>query len=908
MDFLKHIGTKRHSGRYPWGSGDNPQRSKSFRSYVNELKDQGLSEAQIAEGMKISVAKLRSRITAEKAEEFIEKAALAIKLKEKGYSNLAIAKRMGISDHTVKDLLDPHMKEKAELLGNISNMLQKNVNEKGIIDVGAGVEVGLGISRTKLNAAVSLAEDAGYTIHHVKVRDPSSGNYTLMKVLCPPGTELTDAIKNRGDIRYIEEYSEDGGRSFLGIKPPTYISSNRVLIRYREDGGSDKDGVIELRRNVDDLSLNGKHYAQVRVGVDGTHFMKGMAMYADNMPDGYDIIYNTNKPKSTPKGDVFKKIKDDPDNPFGATLHPKYGQKTFIGKDGKEYLSPLNVIAEEGSWTEWQKSLSSQVLSKQLPSLAKKQLDLVYNLKKEEYDEIMSLTNPVVKAALLKEFSDECDSDAVHLKGAALPRQASHIILPITSLKENQVYAPNYNDGEVLVLIRHPHGGKFEIPELIVNNKNKEAKSLLGNSVDAIGINPKVAQRLSGADFDGDTVLAIPNNSGHIKTSPALKALQDFDTKLSYPDPKTPNFVPMDKRQTQLQMGIVSNLITDMTIKGANFDEIARAVKHSMVVIDAEKHTLDYKRSYLEQDIEGLKLKYQGKVQGGASTIISRAKSPEYKPHRKEGTETESGTRIYIDPKTGKKLYQPTGQTYTKQVPNKKGPYYLDAKGKKVYTEKIWVKKPRVTISTKMAETDDARKLSSGTTMENIYADHANKLKALGNQARLSMINTPHQKYNPSARETYKTEIDSLESKLRVAFGNKPLERRARLLANKTISAKYKSDPLMQDKDKAKKIKGQAITEARARVKAKKQNILITDKEWEAIQAGAISHNTLKNILQNTDSALLKQRATPHYPKGMSTARIMRAKSLLAIGHTQTEIAEALGVSVNTLVNAISEG
>ena len=44
-------------------------------------------------------------------------------------------------------------------------------------------------------------------------------------------------------------------------------------------------------------------------------------------------------------------------------------------------------------------------------------------------------------------------------------------------------------------------------------------------------------------------------------------------------------------------MGDVSNLITDMTIKGANNDELARAVRHSMVVIDSEKHNLDVKAS-----------------------------------------------------------------------------------------------------------------------------------------------------------------------------------------------------------------------------------------------------------------------------------------------------------------------
>lgn len=59
------------------------------------------------------------------------------------------------------------------------------------------------------------------------------------------------------------------------------------------------------------------------------------------------------------------------------------------------------------------------------------------------------------------------------------------------------------------------------------------------------------------------------------------------------------------------QLDVVSNLITDMTIKGATDEELCRAVKHSMVVIDAVKHKLGYKQSEIDNDIESLKKKYQ---------------------------------------------------------------------------------------------------------------------------------------------------------------------------------------------------------------------------------------------------------------------------------------------------------
>ena len=172
-------------------------------------------------------------------------------------------------------------------------------------------------------------------------------------------------------------------------------------------------------------------------------------------------------------------------------------------------------------------------------TLIKKQLGLAKADKQAEYDEICSLTNPTVKKALLKSFADDCDAAAVHLQAAALPRQKYQVILPLTTIKDNEVYAPNYKDGETVALIRYPHGGTFEIPILKVNNKLDEGKSVLGNTpADAIGINKKNADRLSGADFDGDTVMVIPCNSTKSKvkitsTSP-LKGLEGFDTKDAY--------------------------------------------------------------------------------------------------------------------------------------------------------------------------------------------------------------------------------------------------------------------------------------------------------------------------------------------------------------------------------------
>lgn len=877
MSELKHYGILRRSGRYPWGSGENPYQSLSgFLSSVHELRQKGLTEAEIARSMGITTTQLRARISMARSEKRAADVAMALRLKDKGYSNVAIGKRMGINESSVRSLLNPVLQERAEITATVAKMLKENADSKRYIDIGAGTENHLGISKTKLNTAIAMLQEQGYKVQYVKVPQVGvPGNFTSVKVLTPPDVTYSELYKNQHKIKTIANYSEDGGRSFLGLEPIRSIDSKRIKIIYNEDGGVDKDGVIELRRGVEELSLGDKRYAQVRIGVDGTHYLKGMAIYGDNMPDGIDILYYTNKKRGTPPEKVFKKMEDDPDNPFGSIVR----QKHYIDSEGNRQLSALNIVGskegagEEGAWNEWSRTISSQVLSKQPTALAKRQLDLAFDIKKEEFDEIMSLTNPAVKKRLLLSFADDCDAAAVHLKAAALPRQRNHVLLPVPSLKENEVYAPNYRDGEQVVLIRHPHGGKFEIPQLIVNNRHPDAKRILGNAKDAVGINPKVAERLSGADFDGDTVLVIPNPPKvGIRTSAPLKGLKDFDPKEAY---KGYEGMPIMKKESiGRYMGDISNLITDMTIKGATESEIARAVRHSMVVIDAHKHGLNYKQSYIDNGIAALKEKYQGSPRAGASTLISRASAEERIPAVKK--------EYKIDPKTGKKILTPTGETY---VDKKTGKTVL-----------------RTTKTTKMAATDDAFTLSSGTPMETIYATHANKLKALANQARKEYLNTGTTPYSPTANKTYSKEVASLDAKLNVALKNAPLERQAQIIANQVVKLKKEANPGM-DKDELKKIKTQALNEARNRVGAKKQQISITDREWEAIQAGAISNNKLTKILNNTDLDQIKQLATPKTKFSLTPAKKKRALSMLKTGYTYAEIADALGIPVSTVSN-----
>lgn len=934
-DILMHYGMPRRSGRYPWGSGDNPyQHGADFISRVDEMRankftytdENGKSysgDLAIAKSMGLSSGQFRVQLSLANDERRNYEYSRAKSLRDKGYSYQKIAEEMGYnSDSSIRNLLDEDKKARRTQARQTADFLKEMVDAKGMIDVTSGAELELGCSQTKLAEALYILELEGYPTYGG--RQPQMTNKdqkTTIKVLCPPGTEHKD-IYQYDKINSIKDYekilTEDGTKVRNAFEYPASVDSSRIDICYGDKGGAAKDGVIELRRGVKDLSLGESHYAQVRILVDGTHYLKGMALYSDDLPPGVDIRFNTNKPESKGKLGVMKEIKSDPENPFGSLLKEHGGQSYYDDPNGKfvdpvtgkkQSLSAINKTREEGDWNDWSDSLPSQFLSKQSMQLINRQLDLTKKEKKAEFDEIMSIDNPTIKKAMLKNFADNCDSDAVDLQAASLPRQKYQVILPLNTIKDNEIYAPNYKDGETVALIRYPHGGTFEIPILKVNNRQTEGKRVISpEAKDAVGINSKVAERLSGADFDGDTVMVIPCNSPSssvfINSTRPLKGLEGFDNKVEYgysekkvDSDGTEHYYRNGKefkimKNTNMEMGKVSNLITDMTLQGAPEDDIAKAVRHSMVVIDAEKHKLDYKQSEVDNDISRLKREYQGhfdddgKFRMGAGTLISRAKSP-YDVEKRVGQPrvNQKGKPWYDESKPeGALIFKSVHETYN--VTSKTG---------KV-TEKV-----RTTRSTKMAETDDAMKWVSEarTPQELAYADYANFMKSLANRSRKEMVYTGNLKYDKHAKERYSAEVASLNSKLKDAMANSPKERQAQRLAG--IMFKDRTDGLELSNKEKKKISAQCLAKARVQLGAKKQYIDISDNEWKAIQAGAITENTLNRILNNTRKEDLAKRATPRQSNELSNAQISKIKNYSGSGYTNAEIAEALGISVSTV-------
>lgn len=947
-DYLMHYGIKRKSGRYPWGSGQNPlQRSKTFLGIIEQHKKiDKMTESEIARAYsdndhKLSVADIRAMRSIAGAEVKMDQIRTAQRLRDKGMGASAIARQMDLNESTVRSLLEPGRQEKLDILMNTADMLKRQVEEKGMIDVGSNVNLDLpigdnpatriGISPDKFATALSMLKEEGYQVHTFNAPQVGTGEMTKYKVLVKPGVTQKEAWSNRDNIRLISEKTDDRGRNFtdFGIQPPLNVSSKRVGINYKEDGGSDADGVIYVRPGVPDITLGKSRYAQVRIAIDGSHYLKGMAVYKDNLPPGMDLQFNTNKSNTGNKRDAMKPLKRDPqtgevdkDNPFGAVIK-KDGQ--ILDKNGK-VKSAMNLINEEGDWDTWSRNLSSQVLSKQKPELIKTQLDLTHDRRRAELEEIRSLTNPQIKRKLLETFAEETDAAAVHLKAAAMPNQATKVILPSNKVKPNEIFAPTFRDGDKVALVRFPHAGTFEIPELTVNNKSREAKALVGlnkggTARDAVVIHPKVAERLSGADFDGDAVVVIPNNRGRITHKPPLEGLKGFDPqsefapyhgmktidggtynattkKIEYPKDKDGNERSPNKSRKQHEMGNVTNLISDMTIRGANNDEIARAVKHSMVVIDSEKHVLDFKASERINGITALKKKYQGVhpktgQARGASTIITRATAQTHPVQRKDASAGPGRTRISsgtVDNRTGKKLYEPTGKR---------------KRDGSLATFK----------SQKLAETDDAFELVSkgrGTTEEQLYAEHSNRLKAMANEVRKELIRIKPIPYSPSANKVYKHEVDSLTAKLRKAEKNAPLERQAQAVARRIVADRKRANPGME-KDEERKIKGQALTEARRRTGAGKVRLgsdesPITDREWEAIQNGAISNHMLDNILKNSNIDKIRERATPREKPVMSNVMTARARQMIASGYPLSVIAEQLDIPVSTLKSGLEDG
>lgn len=939
---LKHYGVKRKSGRYPWDPSLHLPKNYKFIEDRDEMKKRGLSDNEIAKQMGLSTTVYRSKVTIAKEELKQYNMQRISKLQSEGMIIDDIAKTIGTTGQTVRNYLDeiknPNKSARAQRVQTeaVADTLEAAVKRSKYIDVGKGVEIQMGISKEKLKSGLNaLVESGEYEVHNLRIAQVTDkNNSTPVKVLTKKGVERSEIYKNMDKVRPVEEFAINGdARMFQQMERPKSIGWDRVHIRYAipegqkghgtNDDGAMMDGAMFLRPGVKDLNLGKASYAQVRIAVGDTHYLKGMALYGTEemfkgIPKGTDIIFNTNKTANKTPQEVLKELKKNPEggapidgpNPFGATVKR---QNTLVDSKGNPVYKPgvkdrfgnkvpqigsVNIVNEEGDWGSWSKALSAQFLSKQPTTVVHERLKATMKQVQDEYESIQKVTNPVIKKQLMESFVSDLESKQVHMKAAAPKGFQGHVILPVPDMKENEVYAPNYKNGEKVVLIRYPHGGRFEIPELTVNNNSVARKMISKDSPDAIGIHPKVASKMSGADFDGDTAYVIPNNKGKFKSRDSLKELKNFDPNMYADKPGT--FTPITKRYQQTLMGVVSNLITDMTLQGAPSNEIARAVKHSMVVIDAEKHKLNYKRSAEENGIDALMKRYM--------THVDKVK---YGDLERYNPKTRRVDKV-IDPDKLKKDLTP-GKEYTsastiisrhKQSVITDG-YQVevpDPKSKSGGTKMVWRNK-KETYLVNMVKDANVFLGPNATKTEHHYADYINELKAFKNKVDSEMSGIKMPARDPKAAKIYAEEVLSMKDKVNQVKINRIKERQAQRMAEVSSKAEIarRSEDEVLKKDEISRIKQQALNKARSMVGAERTPVTITDDEWDAVQSNAVSGTLLKELVSFMDDSQLKSLATPRANKQMTDARKSKAKALLANGYTIAQVAEALGVSSSTI-------
>ena len=172
MSYLAHYGTPRHSGRYPWGSGDNPyQHNADFLKTVREMKAKGKSEKEIAASMGLKTTEFRNKQSIYVNAEKVDRINRAMKLKEHGYSNVKIAELMfnaASKESTVRSLLNQGEKLKEDTCINTAEALAKKVGTKNFVDVGTGVEREIGITKTRLDVSLQILKEAGYEVKKIQ--------------------------------------------------------------------------------------------------------------------------------------------------------------------------------------------------------------------------------------------------------------------------------------------------------------------------------------------------------------------------------------------------------------------------------------------------------------------------------------------------------------------------------------------------------------------------------------------------------------------------------------------------------------------------------------------------------------------------------------------------------------------
>ena len=259
-DVLKHYGMPRRSGRYPWGSGENPyQRTGLFKGWVKDQKAAGISAKDIADvakdagcsneiilrslksakyspaeimtAMDLNSSRYRAIDSIGSEEEKAERDALIRQyITVDQMSDTAIGKAMGLNESTIRSIRskldDDEKKGNMQTAEALKEALDRS--EAGMLDIGKGSEYYIGVSRTRLKNAVAILQEQGYNVQYDKVNQPFSGEQTSLMILTKNDKDWKDVHNNLDKITPLGDfYCEDGSNGILKVKAPTSIDSKR---------------------------------------------------------------------------------------------------------------------------------------------------------------------------------------------------------------------------------------------------------------------------------------------------------------------------------------------------------------------------------------------------------------------------------------------------------------------------------------------------------------------------------------------------------------------------------------------------------------------------------------------------------------------------------------------------------
>ncbi|MBQ0118028.1 MAG: hypothetical protein KBS98_09000, partial [Flavobacterium sp.] len=200
-----------NSGRFPWGSGENPYQHQphALVTFDEKMKKAGLTERQIIDAwngehvddksLQFTTTEYRTALSVYKSryKQQLQKSAKYLHdVEHRGPTE--IARMLGLpNESSARSLLEEQHQANVNKADATAEILKKRLEETGgYLMVGKGVEHELGITKNKLDNALFILEQDGYPHYDRRIDQVTNkSGKTTIRLLCPPGTEYKDLYK-----------------------------------------------------------------------------------------------------------------------------------------------------------------------------------------------------------------------------------------------------------------------------------------------------------------------------------------------------------------------------------------------------------------------------------------------------------------------------------------------------------------------------------------------------------------------------------------------------------------------------------------------------------------------------------------------------------------------------------------